>query len=59
MELNMRETSNPMLFPGVSGGENALPSMICKFYVLGWWKSPLGREGGRGEEKGGGGGENE
>jgi hypothetical protein len=42
---------------GDSGWESALPSMICKFDVLGWWKSPLGREGGRGEEEGGGGGE--
>jgi hypothetical protein len=46
-------------FPGVSGVESALPSTICKFYALGLWKSPLGREGGRGEEEGGGGGEKE
>jgi hypothetical protein len=46
-------------FSGDSGRESDLLSTICKFYVLGWWKSPLGREGERGEEEGGGGGEKE
>jgi hypothetical protein len=46
-------------FSGDSGWESALPSTICNSYGRGWRKSPLGREGGRGEEEGGGGGEKE
>jgi hypothetical protein len=45
-------------FSGDSGWESALPSTICNPYGRGRWKSPLGREGGSGEEKGLGGGEN-
>jgi hypothetical protein len=32
---------------------------FASFYALGWLKSPLGREGGRGEGEGGGVGEKE
>jgi hypothetical protein len=44
-------------FSGDSGRERALPSTICSPYERGWWKSPLGREGGSGEEERLGGGE--
>jgi hypothetical protein len=44
-------------FSGDSGRESALPLTICNPYGRGWWKSPLGREGGRGERDGVGGGE--
>jgi hypothetical protein len=44
-------------FSGDSGRERALPSTICNPYGSRWWKSPLGREGGSGEEVRRGGGE--
>jgi len=39
-------------FPGVSGGEESLPSKIYEFLMLGRVESPLGREWERGEERG-------
>jgi len=35
--------------PGVSGGEESLPSKIDEFLMVGRVESPLGRERGRGE----------
>jgi hypothetical protein len=47
------------VFSGDFGRGSAPPPPICNSYGLGWRKSPLVREGGRGEEEGGGGGEKE
>ena len=41
--LRVRELQIQSL-PGVSGGEESLPSRIDEFLMVGRWKSPLGRE---------------
>jgi hypothetical protein len=49
--------SKSKAFSGDSGQERALPSTIRKPYGKKWWKSPLGRVGGSGEEERRGAGE--
>jgi hypothetical protein len=49
--------SKSKAFSGDFGRQRALPSTICNPYGLRWWKLPLGREGGSGEEVRRGGGE--